>query len=58
MNSLCSLGPGGELLRHAQEANHPEVPAACAEVVDAMCGLQTAGGVVLPSASWAVSAVA
>jgi len=51
-----SLGPAGEIMRHAQSLGHPGVGAARAEVVRALESHVTPAGVRLPSASWLISA--
>ncbi|MEY2930591.1 MAG: hypothetical protein RL033_1340 [Pseudomonadota bacterium] len=51
-----SLGPAGEIIRHAQERGHPGIDAARAEVVQALERHVTPAGVHLPSASWLLSA--
>jgi ubiquinone/menaquinone biosynthesis C-methylase UbiE len=51
-----SLGPAGEIMRHAYEQGHPGIDAARAEVVGALESHVTPAGVHLPSASWLISA--
>ena len=56
-----AIGPAGEIMRHATEANDPGIPAARARVVELLAqarGDHADAGVVLPSASWWIEALA
>lgn len=53
-----AIGPAGEIMRHAADANDPGIPAARLSVVRALSEEPRAGGVVLPSASWWIEAKA
>jgi ubiquinone/menaquinone biosynthesis C-methylase UbiE len=56
-----AIGPAGEIMRHAVEANDPGIPAARASVVQALartCAGPAGGAVVLPSSSWWIEATA
>ncbi len=51
-----ALGPAGEIVRHAQKQGHCDLTAARARVCNALAPFVTRHGVVLPSASWWVTA--